>query len=411
MQEFTGFEYLMIDAANSFGLDKELYEDRIKWVEDHFEELEELADEAESKPLYMKAVQAIRKAQQGIPTGHLVGFDAVNSGMQIMSTLIGCLDGALATGLINPNERADAYTKCMELMRHWLPTLAAEERKKIKNAVMTVLYGSVKEPEKLFGKGSQELDVFYKAMWKLSPGSMQLLEVLRDTWDENALEHSWKLPDGFDVKSKVMVKRKERVEVDELGGATFTYEYYENAPKERGVSNVANVIHSVDAYLLRTLERRCNYDRAMVEKVYDLCIAELIIRANSVPRIGRRNQKISYYIEQYKRSTVADITLLPHLTAENIFQLSTYHIESLVGILEDMLKYEPFAVITVHDEFKCHPNNMNYLRQQYINILAELADSDLLADLLSQLRGSPQSVVKLSNNLSSLIRKSNYAIC
>ena len=65
MQLFTGFQYLLIDAANQFGLDKLLFEERIQWAMDNLANLEALTDQAEAKtkPLYVKAVQAIRKAQ------------------------------------------------------------------------------------------------------------------------------------------------------------------------------------------------------------------------------------------------------------------------------------------------------------------------------------------------------------
>lgn len=62
------------------------------------------------------------------------------------------------------------------------------------------------------------------------------------------------------------------------------------------------------------------------------------------------------------------------------------------------------------DEFKCHPNHMNHLRQQYINIFAELAESRLLDDILSQIHGVPGSFVKLSQDLGDHIRKSEYAL-
>ena len=62
------------------------------------------------------------------------------------------------------------------------------------------------------------------------------------------------------------------------------------------------------------------------------------------------------------------------------------------------------------DEFKCHPNNMNYLRQQYINVMADLAESNVLDDLLSQIHGVQGHFQKLSTNLGQLIRGSNYAL-
>ena len=80
MQTFTGYEYIMIDIANQNNLDKLSFEDRIEWVKTHMDELESFADTADKKPLYIKAVMALRKAQNHQPTGHLVGFDATCSG-------------------------------------------------------------------------------------------------------------------------------------------------------------------------------------------------------------------------------------------------------------------------------------------------------------------------------------------
>jgi hypothetical protein len=62
------------------------------------------------------------------------------------------------------------------------------------------------------------------------------------------------------------------------------------------------------------------------------------------------------------------------------------------------------------DEFKCHPNHMNHLRQQYINIFAELAESHILSDILSQIHGCKGSFPKLSTDLAEKIRGSNYAL-
>ena len=120
MQQFTGWQYLLIDVANNFGMDKMLFEDRIAWAEANLTELETLADFAETKPLYQKAVMAIRKAQAGLPTGHLVGFDACCSGIQIMSAITGCEAGARATGLVDPDVRADAYSATTGVMNQIL---------------------------------------------------------------------------------------------------------------------------------------------------------------------------------------------------------------------------------------------------------------------------------------------------
>lgn len=80
MQTFTGFEYLLIDAANNFGLDKETYDSRIIWAKANLDKLEDFVEEADDKEQFYSAVLAIREAQAGKPSGHLVGFDAICSG-------------------------------------------------------------------------------------------------------------------------------------------------------------------------------------------------------------------------------------------------------------------------------------------------------------------------------------------
>jgi len=53
---------------------------------------------------------------------------------------------------------------------------------------------------------------------------------------------------------------------------------------------------------------------------------------------------------------------------------------------------------------------MNALRANYREIMAEIAESDLLADILNQITGMNGTITKLSNRLPELIRQSNYAL-
>ena len=139
MISFTGYEYILIDIANAFGLDKLLFEERIQWAKDNLNSLEAMADQAETKPLFLKGVMALRKAQAGLPTGHVVGFDACCSGIQIMSALTGCVAGATATGLVDPNVRADAYSKTTEVMDGLLGGVGVTvSREDAKQALMTL---------------------------------------------------------------------------------------------------------------------------------------------------------------------------------------------------------------------------------------------------------------------------------
>lgn len=411
LQLFTGWQYLLIDAANQFGNDKDLFEERIKWATDNLDYLEGCVDCADNKPLYIKAVMAIRKAQRHEPTGHMVGMDACCSGIQVMSALTGCVAGATNTGLVNPNVRADAYTITTAEMNKELGGGLEVPRKDAKDALMTSFYGSKKKPKEIFGDDTPELQAFYVAAERVAPGAWELLQDLLGTWQPYALKHAWKLPDGYDAVVKVMKKNEIRIEVDELDHATFTYEYYTNEGKKAGLSNIANVVHSVDAYVLRCMHRRCNYDADMVSKAAGYIDGELSGTGGVVIHDQAVNSKLFYYIEQYNRSGMADIVILPYIkNSHDASCLEHKHLEALMEIIDTMLSHKPFPLVTVHDEFKCSPNNMNHLRQHYINIFAELADSNVLSDILSQLHGTPGTFPKLSTNLSSLIRGSNYAL-
>ena len=416
MQTFTGYEYLLIDAANQFGFDKKEFGPRIQWATENLDQLEELAEgeEWKDKPLYLKAVGAIRKAQAGKPTGHMVGFDSVNSGMQIMSTLTGCIAGATATGLIDPNKRADAYTECTDIMSRILGVLMKHDRDDVKSSVMTVLYGSKNEPKKMFGKDTPELQAFYQAMWQLAPGACELLQDLIDSWQPFALAHECVSPDGFHAKNKVMQKVEGvRIEVDELDHATFTYEYYINEGSESGLSNVANMIQQGDAYVLRCLVRRCNYDPELIQWASHHIDAILLERHTGFSIQSSDdwlNDDFLRLRNRYEASQMPDIRILNYAQEWELRAMTTAHLKGLAGIINRMLEHKPFPVIPIHDDYKSHANNMNHLRQHYIDIFAEMADSTMLDDILSQLHGTPGIFPKKSTNLAAKIRGCNYAL-
>lgn len=422
MQEFTGWQYLLIDLANAFGHDKEVFEKRIEWAEENLDVLESLIDASAkngSKPLFAKAVSSIRKTQQGIPSGHLVGFDATCSGIQVMSAITGCIPGATSVGLVDPFVRADAYTLCTKIMNEILASQGLSvqvTRKQAKAALMTAFYGSVKEPKKLFGDDTPELDAFYKAAAIIAPGGWELLHDLLFSWQDGALEHAWQLPDGFNARVKVMKKHEDVViEVDELDHASFSYTYYTNEGKIRGKdegtkSNAANVVHSIDAYVLRSIHRRCNYDHETVELAHDMIKLALAI-GDHKPEAA--DEAVSYYKALYERSKMPDVVILPHLNYTNVQALSREHLEALKGITGEMLAHKPFPVVTIHDEFKCHPNNMNHLRKHYMSIFAQLSEADLLSGIFQDIYGNPNVTFdkKSEGQLGDLIRQSNYSLC
>ena len=410
MKMYTGWQWILIDVANHFGLDKLEFEDRIQWTEEHLSELELLVNEADCKPLFIKAVQALRDAQRGIPTGHRVGVDATCSGLQIMSVLTGCLSGATATGLVDPDRRADAYTDVTDVMNSILGGGLLVIRPDAKKATMTSLYGSKAKPKEIFGEGTEELKAFFEGVQEVAPGAWNLLQELLESWRPYALEHYWKMPDGFDVLIRVMSKQDTRIEVDELDHATFTYEYYENVGQLKGRSNAGNVIHSVDSFVLREMHRRCNYNPDVVNYVYAVIQGEFSRRKTGIPE-EEASGKIKYYIDQYLRSSTPSAVILPWINTDTVRYIPWDMLVDLNSICKGMLQHNPFELVTIHDEFTAHANNINWVRWHYREILVELADGDLLQDIFSQIYGESITYNKLSNNLGRLISKSEYALC
>ena len=405
---FTGFEYLCIDVANYKGMDKEDFDTRIQWVMDNFQNLEDIQMESIDDPeLYTKAVMSIRRACRGEEIGHVTYWDGCCSGIQIMSALTGCVQGAYNTGMIDPNKRMDAYSNCTRemniiLARQGLSSVRLT-RKQIKQALMTAGYGSKAIPRKTFGEDNVEY--FYEAAAVIAPGAMGLMDELLDSWQPFALSHDWVMPDNFHVHVKVMDKKETRIEIDELDHATFILKYADNVGSERGLSNVANVTHSCDAYLLRTLKRRCNYDHANVVRALEL------LKARQGTTTVKPVNELALHINLWEQSKMADTVILDKLSSENVFELPMDLTDKLVSIIEVMLTYKPFPVLTVHDAFGAHPNNCNEVRYWYKSILAEFADSTLLQHILNQLHNYPEGkYTKLSNNLGDKIRGSNYAL-
>jgi hypothetical protein len=104
------------------------------------------------------------------------------------------------------------------------------------------------------------------------------------------------------------------------------------------------------------------------------------------------------------------LAILPHLNRGNLKRLGAPYLAKLKTILTSVVAHRPFEVVTVHDDFRAHPNNLNQLRMHYRDILAELAESELIGDILSQIHGVAGTYPKLSPGLGNKIRNSNYAL-
>ena len=405
---YTGFQYLCIDIANSYGKDKDLFEDRIQWVLDNIKDLESLVPTADDQPLFLKAVMALRSSQKGNPTGHLISLDGVCSGTQIMSALTGCIKGATITGMIDPNVRADAYSSLTQEMNSLMVQDGLKEitisRADAKEAMMKGGYGSVAVPKELFGV---LIGYYEQAFLNIAPGAAELLPEMLNAWDPTKLVNQWTQADGFEVVIPVMDTKSTRIQVDELGGASITVEYKENMPLDFSASLVANATHSTDALIVRNMIRRCSYNKPQVESV--LYVLETLLEAGNEP-CEMTDRHIIKYVSLAQRFNWIDPVIISFIDMTNINQLPNWYAIRLIKLIKMMLVYPPFDLLTVHDAFRCHANNANAVRYWYKEILAEIAESNILSCIMSDILGVKGTYPKLGN-IGDLIRQSNYSLC
>lgn len=137
-QSFSGRDYLKIDIANNFGLDKKDWTPRIEWFDQNEAHLETLVKQADEPALFYAGVMAYRAVKQGKAIGYPISLDACCSGLQILATLIGCKDSAALCGVIDTGHRADAYTTLYEYMCEMLGQGTTIKRADTKNAIMTL---------------------------------------------------------------------------------------------------------------------------------------------------------------------------------------------------------------------------------------------------------------------------------
>lgn len=401
---YTGKEYLQIEIATHMGLDKKLFEDRIAWVNMNEHQLEELENKADDYFRYAAAVMAYRIAQKGIPSGYLVGLDACASGPQILSTLTGCKVGAENTGATGQT-RKDVYGLVASEMNRLLDEDTHHDRADVKAAFMPHFYASMAEPKRIYGEGTPELAAFYKATDIVCPGANRLLPDILGLWNPEALSYAWDLPDGFKVICKVKETHETKIEVDTIEGhPTFLYRHVVNTEREKGLFLPANITHSVDGYIVRELTARCDYNIDQLEAAK----IELIRRL----QIDIEVSETAYlYAERmWHKHNAISIEGVEFVNYWSVNQMSKSYCEALLKLIREVIKKPAFRVITVHDEFQCLPNNMNYVRQEYINILAELADSTTLNAILSDVAKRPITIKKMSTDLSTDIRNAEYPL-
>ena len=397
MKYFTASEYLMIDIANNYGLDKLNWEDRIKFVKDNEPELENMSKPA-NPCLYYTAVQAYRDYQQGKAIGYPISLDSTSSGLQWLAVLTGDIAAAKLCNVYNTGKREDSYT----IIYNKFKELAGEshyKRDNIKQAIMTSLYGSKKVPKDLFG---EQYYIFENLMGVLAPKCWELNKYLLDNWDSSVDEYNWVMPDNFHVTMEVEDKVKDTFT---FLGTKEEFHHYEKRPISKGKALGANLTHSVDSFALREIVTRCSISIKRKTELIDLLDSD-----HSVNKDDPEYHLISDLIKHYRTSGILSSRVLLHLNTSTIGLFKSKELDELSHLITTLPK-KPFKIITIHDSFRVHPNYGNDIREQYIFVMSKIAKSNLLTTLLQSIFGPDISYQKEYLDLDKDILESEYAIC
>lgn len=175
----------------------------------------------------------------------------------------------------------------------------------------------------------------------IAPAAFVLRNSLIELWQPNVLKHSWVLPDNFHVEIKTMVEVEEEVHVKQLG-IVFKQKRKVNKGQEKGLHLAANTIHSIDAFVVREMNRRCNYNK------------DLVLSLLALPCTGKGldrdvDHTLSALINCYEQSKLLSVRCIDYIDIHNYGMLPEEMREELESILNGMLKYKPFHLLTVHD--------------------------------------------------------------
>jgi hypothetical protein len=400
MEKYTASQWLLIDAASQYGMDKKTYQERytfglkllagIKAGKD----MESYIDEASEPALFTKAIFAIQDVLQGKPTGHTVGLDAVNSGPQLLSCLLNDSIGMRNTGIINTGVVPDGYTMIKEAMG------VDVERKAVKIATVPYIYGSKEKHVEVFGeKDAIKFEEAYKA---ILPEADWVRKILLKAWDSKALFHEWELPNGFVAHIKCI--GTSMYEFDFMG-TKLNFLCDKNEPLKYSASLPANVTHSYDAFVVAEMDAVCNYNEGQVREAID-AINDHLENGSKYT-----NTKLANLCKLAKEFKYVSLYAMNHIKQGAMEGICEEYLVELRDELIELLNQPSFEIFTIHDQFNCSPIHVNTMRMHYNKILAKTYKSDWMLATLERLTGDEYSYNKPFNpNIYDQILESDYAI-
>lgn len=394
MQYFTGEEYLRIMVANHMGLDKSLWQERIDFtMGKSIDDLWKASWEAEEGILMRKAIRNLEAFYQGKPVSMPAALDATASGVQLLSCLSGCTKSGDMVNLVDPTKRKDLYWEAAQ------STGGVLSREDLKKPTMTTFYGSKAQPKKVLGEGTPEYEAFYDMLETELPGAYSLIADIQSCWQPQTLAHEWEMFDGHKVFIPVMQPVDTKIEIDTLNGMSYTHRHLINEGTDTGISLAAHVTHGTDGYVVREMVRRASYNLPRVEY-----LADLFARIMGKPDMDKP-------CPMDITRVISTDRLYALIGKESYREFTEGELHHINWRLHSMLRTQPYKILPIHDSFANHVNFCNKTRQNYANILTEIACTDSLQFILRQITGNYDLVYqKDDGELWKHIQGANYQL-
>lgn len=304
-------------------------------------------------------------------TGIFIGADASASGMQIISVLYRCITTATNVGILDKTK--DAYSEADKEANLQVPQ-GMNSRAVFKQCCMQHSYGGVQTPKELLGEDNYAK--FRETMWKLFPAVEYYVTGIPSIYYESPV-FTWTLPDDGVVQQPVIETHNVRLALPHYPHVDFGYAFKALTPKEHGVEMAANIVHSIDGYIARELIYRA-------AKGTELCANMQIVGESIEDALARAIKQTG---GQGKKGTTFSLYKLLETPATKWSLLGNEFLTKAQAYIKAIkeLDMPSFEVISIHDDFKCHPNYIGYVKWLYLEILAELAESTILQDIVTEI--------------------------
>jgi hypothetical protein len=375
--QVSDLEWLHMDVARSYGLDKATWAERLQWSLSN-PTLQQGAKEPFS---YRSAHEALQKALRGEPVDHLVSVDATASGIQCLALM--AQDGESARKVNLGSDRV--YNIYREVQQEF-----PKDYEAVKQATMTHFYESVMTPLQLFG---DDYPKFLEAMKKAMPGPTVIRDAIASCM--TCQDHySWEMMDGYPVYMEVTAPVECSMDIGQ--GHNITWMEHRKAPvATKGLT--ANVTHSLDALVLREVLRRTH------------CPYEWYHKETPFEELREKDILLMQAILRYNRTKFFSFEFLDHVDQLNQHLVPAEMREGVEArATADCMYIQP-----IHDCYRVKANDASKLFTIVREVMADLAYAKTAEWILPQLgyKGVINDDEGKRTALKAQVLESLYLIC